>query len=72
MGRIGLLASGRISIGDYIIAGHPEPDFVTAAVGVTAGNSVSAGVSTAFVVGLEATLILQGGTVLPELQAGDR
>lgn len=71
VGRVGLLASGRISIGDYTIAGHPEPGFIGTAVGVIAGNPVSARVSTAFVVGFEATLILQGGAVLPKLQAGD-
>lgn len=71
MGWIGLLASGRVSIGGNIIAGHPKPDFITAAVGAAAGNSISATVSIAFVVGLEATLILQRGAVIPELQAGD-
>lgn len=54
-----------------IIAGYPEPDFITAAaVGAAAGNSVSATVCAAFVVGLEAALVLQGGAVLPKLQAG--
>lgn len=65
MGRIGLLASGGTSVGGNIIAGHPEPDFVAAG-----GNSVSATVCAAFAVGFEATLVLQGGAVLAQLQAG--
>lgn len=69
MGRIGLLAWGRISIVGNIIAGQPEPHLLTvaAAVRVAADNSVSATVSTTFVVGFETTLIIQGGALLPRL-----
>lgn len=69
VGRIGLLASGGTSVGGNIIAGHPEPDFVAAA-GAAGSNSVSATVCTALAVGFEATLVLQGGAVLAQLQAG--
>lgn len=75
MGRIRLLAAGRSSIVGNIIAGNPEPNFIAAAAaaaGVAADYSVSATVSTTFVVGLKATLVLRGRAVLPELQAGDR
>ena len=68
VGRIGLLAAARISIGGDVVAGHPEPDFIAAA---AAGDSVPATVPAAFIVGLEAGLVLQRRAVLPELQAGD-
>lgn len=67
---VGLLASGGTASRGNIIAGHPEPHFVAAA-GAAGGNSVTATVSTAFAVGFEAALVLQGGAVLPQLQAGD-
>lgn len=70
MGRVGLLASGGTASSGNIIAGHPEPHFVVAA-GAAGGNSVTATVSAAFAVGFEAALVLQGGAVLPQLQAGD-
>lgn len=70
MGRVGLLASGGTASSGNIIAGHPEPHFVVAA-GAAGGNSVTATVSAAFAVGFEAALVLQGGAVLAQLQAGD-
>lgn len=66
VGRIGLLATGWISISGGIIAGYSEPDFIAAA-----GDSVSATVPAAFVVGFEARFVLLRGTALPELQDGD-
>lgn len=68
MGRVGLLAAARVPIsGDVIAAGHPEPDFLA---GAAARDAVSAAVSAAFVVRLEAGFVVQGGAVLPQLQAG--
>lgn len=70
MGRVGLLAAGRVSIsGNVIAAGYPEPHFITAG-GAAAADSVSATVSVAFAVGLEAGFVLQGGAVFPQLQTG--
>lgn len=72
MGRVRLLASGGTASRVDIIAGHPEAHFVAAAAAGGAGRySVSATVSRAFAVGFEAALVLQGGAVLPQLEAGD-
>lgn len=71
MGWVGLLASIRTASRGNIIAGHPKSHFVIAA-GAAGGNSVTATVSTAFAVGFEAALVLQGVAVLPQLQAGYR
>lgn len=69
MGWIGLLASGGTASRSHIIAGHPKSYFVTAA-GAAGSDSIAAAVSTAFAVGFEAALVLQGGAVLPQLHAG--
>lgn len=71
MGRVGLLASGGTASRGPSIAGHPKSRFVIAA-GAAGGDSVTTTVSTAFAVGFEAALVLQGGAVLPQLQAGSR
>lgn len=68
---VGLLASSGTASRGNIIAGHPKSHFVIAA-GAAGGNSVTTTVSTAFAVGFEAALVLQGGAVLPQLQAGYR
>lgn len=72
MWRVALLpTAARVSIsGDIAAAGNPEPGFIAAGA-AAAGDRVSATVSAAFVVGLEAGFVLQGGAVLPQLQAGD-
>lgn len=68
MGRVALLSCGSC----ISTAGRSEPNFIAAiaAAAGAAADSISATVSAAFAVGLEATLVLQGGAVLPKLQAG--
>lgn len=71
MGWVGLLASGGTASRGNIIAGHSKSHFVIAA-GAAGGKSIAATVSTAFAVGFEAALVLQGGAVLPQLHAASR
>lgn len=72
MGRVGLLASRGTASRGNIIAGHPKSHFVIAAGAAAGGKSITAAVSTAFAVGFEAALVLQGGAMLPQLQAAYR
>lgn len=64
-GRVGRARGlARTPVGRCIIAaGYPETNFLTAAAALAAA---------AFTVGLEAGFIIQGGAVLPQLEAGRR